>query len=115
MVRQNTYETVFLYIYMDDMCCIREQNTISNAINKIKKIYNIKRIGELTEFIGVHIKNTNEGIFLSQGDTVTKLENVFGKYINKMKIYNIPAATNDTVLCPNKQDILRNEEEQSTY
>ena len=63
MVRQNTYGTVFLCIYVDDVCCIRDQNAISNAINKIKKIYTIKQVGEFTEFIRVNIKNTNEGIF----------------------------------------------------
>ena len=90
-------------------------NIITNAINKIQWIHTIKRVGELTEFIGVNIENTNEGLVLSQGDTVTRLENVFGKHVNKLKFYNIPAATNDTILCPNEQDILLSEKEQTTY
>ena len=52
---------------------------------------------------------------MSQKDTVTQLENVFGEHVNKMRIYHIPAATNDTILRPNKEDILLSEGEQSTY
>ena len=33
MVRKNTYGTVFLYIYVDDVCCIGKQKAINKPTN----------------------------------------------------------------------------------
>jgi hypothetical protein len=78
------YGTVLLCTYMDDVCCIREQEAILKAIKEIQNIYNIKRVVELSKFIGVNVEDTEDRVVLSQQDTVARLENVFWKHVTKI-------------------------------
>ena len=71
MMRKNVDGIVILCIYVDDVCCIGDKTAIVKAINEIEGIYSIKRIGELSEFIGVNIQVRENTMYFSQNDTMT--------------------------------------------
>ena len=50
---------------------------------------------------GANIENTNEQVFLSQQNIMARLENVFGKHVNKLRTYDILEGTTNTILHPN--------------
>ena len=70
MMRNNKEGLVILCIYVDDVCCIGEQNAITIAIRDIESIYSIKKVGELSEFIGVTITIKENVMLLSQEDSI---------------------------------------------
>jgi hypothetical protein len=67
-------------------------------MEKIEKIYSIKRVGELNKFIGVNIVADGKDIYLTQQDSMKRLEKLFGEEVKKMRNYDIPARPNDDVI-----------------
>jgi hypothetical protein len=115
MMRKNADGIVILCIYVDDVCCFGDKVAIAKAINEIEQIYSIKRIGELSEFIGVNIEINGDTMNLSQNDTMTRLEKLFKEEIKTLKNYDTPAGQNDTILRPTENETLLSDEEQSNY
>jgi hypothetical protein len=115
MMRNNSEGTVIICIYVDDVCCIGEQNAITTAIKDIEAIYAIKRIGELSEFIGVNIETKGNKMYLSQEDTIKRLEKMFNEEMKNMKEYETPASQNDTVMRPIEKEERLSQEGQSKY
>jgi Reverse transcriptase (RNA-dependent DNA polymerase) len=97
MMRINKFGTTILCIYVDNVCVFGNQEAVETAIKQIESIYNIKRVGTLTEFIGVNIKTKDDDLFLGQEDTLRRLENKFQEDISKMKQYETPAGANDNI------------------
>ena len=77
MMKINKTGIVILCIYVDDVCCFGTPKAIEQTIKQIESIYSIKRVGDLSEFIGVNIELRNEEIYLSQQDTVKCLKKKF--------------------------------------
>ena len=115
MMRINKVGTTILFIYVDDVCVFGNQEAVEVTIKQIETIYRIKRVGTLTEFIGVNIKIKDDDLFLGQEDTLKRLENKFQEDISKMKIYETPAGANDNINRPNITDELLEKEKQEKY
>ena len=115
MKRSNKNGTVILCIYVNDICCIGEEKAITKAIKEIEKIYNIKQVGELNEFVGIRILTDNNEIYLTQPESIKRLENIFGEEMTKMRRYDIPAGPNDVIIQPGKNDNLLADKQQSIY
>jgi hypothetical protein len=114
-MRINEAGISILCIYVDSVCVFGVQEAANLAIKQIESIYSIKRVGSLTEFIGVNIEIKNDNLYLGQVDTLKRLENKFQNNISKMKIYETPARANNTVNQPNKDDELLEKEKQKKY
>ena len=115
MLRKTADGVVILCIYVDDVCCIGDRKAVTAAINDIEAIYSIKKIGELSEYIGVNIKNEGDMMYLSQQDSIKRLEKSFLDCVKQMKTYETPAGTNDTITRPEEEDGLLTTEKQSYY
>jgi hypothetical protein len=85
------------------------------AINEIELLQNIKQIRELSEFIEVNIKIEDDTMRLSQNDTLKCVEKCFKEEIKTLKIYNMPAESNNTVIWANNQDELLSPEGQTNH
>ena len=70
MMRINMSGRVILCIYVDDVCCVGDNKAVEKTIKEIETLYKIKRIGKLSEFIGVNIEFKNEDLFFTQTDTL---------------------------------------------
>jgi Reverse transcriptase (RNA-dependent DNA polymerase) len=115
MMRINKIGIVILCIYVDDVCCIGDKNAIEQSIVDIERLYKIKRVGKMLEFVGVNINIVNDDLFFTQTDTLKRLERKFSDEIKKLKCYDTPAGINETVICPEKDKELLNQEGQEKY
>ncbi|PKU80787.1 Retrovirus-related Pol polyprotein from transposon TNT 1-94 [Dendrobium catenatum] len=58
---------LFLLIYVDDILITgNDNNTISAMIHKLSKKFDMKKLGEVNEFLGIQIKRMPNCFFLSQ-------------------------------------------------
>jgi Reverse transcriptase (RNA-dependent DNA polymerase) len=83
MTRINEIGIVILCIYVDNVCCFGNKRAIEETIQQIENFYNIKRVRELSEFIGVNIQMKDKDLYLSQEDTLKRLEKKFLKTSNR--------------------------------
>ena len=116
LIRTTDDKTVIFCIYVDDVCCVGDKEEVKEAIEEVKKIYDIKYVGELREYVGVTIeKNDNGSVDLSQPDSIKLLELKFKEDVKKMKIFKSPAASSDVVMRPKSEEEKMKEDLQQKY
>jgi copper chaperone CopZ len=116
LIRRNEKGTVILCIYVDDVCCVGDEEAVKTAIKEIEAIYNIKHVGELSEYVGVTIEKGIDGsIIMSQPDTIKKIKSKFGKELNALRKAPSPAGASDVVMRPIDKEETVDEETQGLY
>ena len=115
MMRVNKSGRVMLCIYVDNVCCIGDNRAVKETIQEIETLYKIKRVGNMSEFVGVNIEIKNEELFFTQTDTLKRLERKFSEDVSRMKIFETPAASNDTIICSEKNEEFLSWEGQEKY
>jgi histone deacetylase 1/2 len=66
--------TAFLLLYVDDMVLSASSDTLlKHIIAKLRSVFAIKDMGPLRYFLGVDVKRSSEGFFLSQANYVEDL------------------------------------------
>ena len=81
------------------------------------KAYDIKRLGELEEFLGIKIvRNLETGeVFVSQLDIIKDIINDFGEKVANVKPIEAPMAKYETIIRPEEGDLWVNAEEHKEY
>jgi Reverse transcriptase (RNA-dependent DNA polymerase) len=115
MMKTDKKGVTILCIYVDDVCLFGNQEAIETTIKQIETIYSIKRVGPLTEFIGVNMEMKGDDLYLGQTDTLKRLEDKFKGDIERMKAYETPAGANETINRPDKNDELLEKAKQDKY
>ena len=62
MMRKDEEGIVVICVYVDDVLCFGNEESVKEAIKEIEKLYKVKRTGNLGEFIGVTMEKTTTGI-----------------------------------------------------
>ncbi len=106
---------MILCIYVDDVCCFGDEDAIEEAITEIEKVYVIKKLGDMVEYVGVTVDRKGDSLTLSQPDTITKLQEKFGDEIKFLKNYEAPAAQGSAVIRPKDDEEKLKEVKQQKY
>ncbi|KAL3651407.1 hypothetical protein CASFOL_004409 [Castilleja foliolosa] len=65
---------VFVLIYVDDILVTgNDESAIQRLIEKLKKHFTLKDLGEIHHFLGIEVKKTSVGMHLSQREYIKKL------------------------------------------
>ena len=114
--RENENGTVILCIYVDDVCCVGDEAAIDEAIAEIEKIYTIKKLGEMKEYVRVTVERTgDQTMWLSQPDTLEKMEENFERFVKDMKVFSAPAAQGSAVIRSKSEEGKLKADEQKLY
>ena len=107
---------VIICLYVDNLLCTGDKDTVLQAVKDIKEHYNIKENdeGPESEFVGVTYEQTPDGIVILQPDTIETLCIQFQDNIRDLKIYESPAGAGETII-RNKEGILLPPELQQSY
>ena len=101
-------------IYVDDCILIGDGRAIEEAINNVKKHFDITT-EEVHDFIGCSIEKRDDLILLNQPDLIRKLSKTFKDDIKDMKDYETPAGSGFKITRPTKEEELLNKENQKKY
>jgi hypothetical protein len=116
LTRSDVNGTVILCICVDDVCCVGDRSAVKIAIEEIEAIYNIKRVGELDEYVGVTVKKKSNGsIVMSQPDTITKIKEKFGDELKDLKRARTPAGASEKVMRPTSDEEIVSSDKQGLY
>jgi hypothetical protein len=115
LYRKNSYGTVYLCLYVDDVLCVGDKRAIDEAIKDIKLRYTIKEIGTLKEYVGCTVMVRDEGVHVVQPDIIKKMENLFASKISQLSVYKTPAGPGEIVIRPKDGDTLIDENQQKLF
>ena len=101
-------------IYVDDCILIGDERAIEEAINDVKKHFNITT-EEVQDFIGCLIEKCDDRVLLNQPDLIRRLLKTFKDDIKDMKDYETPAGSGFKITRLTKEEELLNKEEQKKY
>lgn len=66
-VRRSTTDVTYLLVYVDDIILTSSSSSyLQHLIDTLHKEFALKDLGELSIFLGVEVKRTTDGLFLSQ-------------------------------------------------
>ena len=93
LYKVNELRTIVVILYVDDTLEMGYKTSLMNKIECINKGYVNQPIGELEEFVGFLIKCdlANMTLRISKPDIITKMTQVFNKYMKSLMIFNTPA------------------------
>lgn len=101
VLRKTQHGTVIFCIYVDDVMCIGDEGAVKLAILEIQKLYSIKMIGSIQEYVGVTIEEKmNKTVLLSQPDTIKKLSIKFQEELNHVRSSKTPTVAREVVMRP---------------
>ena len=116
LIRTNNSGTVILCLYIDDICCIGNQEAINDFKRELKKSFNTKEEGNMTEYVGCKLNRVEKRLLvMHQSDLIKKLIKNFGEEITTMRKYVTPSTTRYYVTRPSKQEEVLNEKRQTKY
>ena len=116
LIRTNKSGTVILCLYIDDICCIGNQEAINDFKHELKRSFNTKEEGNITEYVGCKLNCVEERLLvMHQSDLIKKLINIFGEEITLMRKYVTPSMTQYYVIRPSEQEEILNKKRQKKY
>ena len=72
-------ETVIVAVYVDDLLIAAEnENCLDKVKKKIAQGFNMKDLGELQSFLGIQVKQNEDGVFINQPGYTVKVLEKFG-------------------------------------
>lgn len=58
--------TMFILVYVDDILNTRNNEIeVTKLITRLDHLFSLKDLGELNNFLGIEVKKTSDGLFLS--------------------------------------------------
>lgn len=78
--------TVYIAIYVDDICFFGDDTSIKLAIADIQAKFELRDMGELTYCLGIQIQRTAEGVFIHQTKYVEKVLRRFAEYRQRASV-----------------------------
>ena len=89
--RKDANGILYLIIYADDCFVIGNKQAIKKALDDVKKHFDIKRSGQISDFIGCSIERQGNCVLLSQRDLINKLIKTFKSKISNIQSYKTAA------------------------
>ena len=78
-IKKDKYGIIIAQIYVDDIVLGSISNSMLDVfVNQMKNEFEMSMVGELTYFLGLQVKQINEGIFISQSKYAKNLVKKFG-------------------------------------
>jgi hypothetical protein len=82
--RINQDGTVIICVCVDDCLITGDRAAINSAMLDIDSLFETRRLGKLTEYIGCSFMNVEDGCMkLTQPDMINKLDEVFGDSVSE--------------------------------
>ena len=91
---------IALCIYVDDACLFGPKKSVMEAKEEIAKLFKVKDVGPLEEYVGVTVDRKDEEIHISQPDIIARLERYFGHEVQGLKEYKTPLPAHYHVVRP---------------
>ena len=93
-INKDMSDIIIAQIYVDDIVfCSTSNSKLDAFVNQMKNEFEMSMVGELTYFLGLQVKQMNEGIFISQSKYAKNLMKKFG--LENAKCVKTPMGTND--------------------
>ena len=101
--KKDKCDIIIAQIYVDDIVFGSTSNSMLVVfVNQMKNKFEMSMVGELTYFLGLQVKQMNEGIFISQSKYAKNLMKKFG--LENAKCVKTPMGTNDK-LCKKENGV----------
>ena len=109
--------TVIICVYVDDCFITGVRKAIDAAMNDINSVFETRRIGRMSEYIGCTLVDLGEdgSKKLMQPDMIKKLEQEFGPDVADLREALTPMGPGNTVERPSEDDPQLSTEEQKRY
>ncbi|GKA86340.1 putative ribonuclease H-like domain-containing protein [Tanacetum coccineum] len=96
-IRRDKGDILLVQVYVDDIIFGSTKKSLCNAFEKLmREKFQMSFMGELTFFLGLQVKQKNDGIFISQYKYVAKILKKFG--FTKVKTASTPMETQNPLL-----------------
>ena len=83
-IKRFKFEIIIAQIYVDDIVIgSTSQSKLNEFVNQMKSEFEISMVSELTYFLGLQVKQMNDGIFISQSRYAKNLVKKFGLETSK--------------------------------
>jgi hypothetical protein len=106
----------FVIKYVDNGGIIGTPDAIKELNSAVGKVFKVKTMGEMEEFVGCHIIDTinKDGVWIHQPKILENLMENFKNILGDTKrIYKIPSAPKTLIICPKYGDPLVTPERQA--
>ena len=101
--------------YVDDAACVGSQKAVDYVKDEIQRHFNIKKLGELTEYIGVSVTRSKDGFVLCQPDVIGRIQKYFEEDSKLLRHYETPMSAGYSVIRPKDKTEVVSEIEQQKY
>ena len=115
LTRTTHLGNVMMAIYVDDCLIVGDKNAVKCAIEEIKKNFDVTHSPDIEEFVGCTIERDGEKLLLSQPDLIRKLAKQFHDQVERLKVFDTPAAPGIHVIRPLSEEEKLGTEEQTEY
>jgi Reverse transcriptase (RNA-dependent DNA polymerase) len=107
----------FIIIYVDDGGIFGTQDEIKQVLKELGKIFKVKDLGKLENFIGCKIieNQAKDTLWIHQPKLLKHLKQAFGKLIEDIKEYKTPAAPKTSIVRPQPGEPLISPDDQKLY
>ncbi|GJU79318.1 putative ribonuclease H-like domain-containing protein [Tanacetum coccineum] len=96
-IRRDKGDILLVQVYVDDIIFGSTKKSLCNAFEKLMhEKFQMSSMGELTFFLGLQVKQKNDGIFISQDKYVAKILKKFG--FTEVKTASTPMETQKPLL-----------------
>ena len=113
--RVNKDGTVIVCLYIDDTLITGDEKAVKAFKAELKKYFNTKEEGEMTEYVGCMVKRAGDTIYLHQTDLIDKIERKFGERAKKLRQYKTPATPGVGILRTSEEEKALDKENQTDY
>ena len=103
-------------IYVDNNICIGNRKVIDDSIQELKKVFTLKCLGPIKEFIGCTIEKIGNEAFLSQPHILENIKKNFGELVkNNWHSYTTPVSPGMIVTRSNEEIPKLNQDMHAKY
>eukprot|EP00957_Ditylum_brightwellii_P134685 10267752-Ditylum_brightwellii.AAC.1 len=113
LIRKDTDGTVIICTYVDDAALIGDQKAIDKAKEQLEQEFRVKKLGSLTEYVGVTVRRDGDTLYLSQPDVIDRMERYFKEEVSNMKKFQTPMPQSHGVVRPTEDEETLSQMEQS--
>ncbi|GKG05472.1 putative ribonuclease H-like domain-containing protein, partial [Tanacetum coccineum] len=95
-IKRDQCDILIVQVYVDDIILCLQRRSYAQSEKMMHKKFKMSSMGELTFFLGVQVKQKEDGIFISQDKYVTKILKKFG--FSDIKTASTPMETHKSLL-----------------